>query len=612
MNRRDFLLISAALTASTYAKFVNGTPSKNAAAVVIGVDKPNNLPPLKGAISGAQSVASWLSANGFEVKLFVDKSGPVTISDIYKAVEELVKRGTLDQMVVYFAGHGFIGSYAEFWMLSGAPENPNEAISLRESIELARISGIPNIVFISDACRSRPDSLQAQFVRGSLIFPTRPIVGTRTVVDVFLATGIGDPSMEVSLDQSTQNFGGIYTTVFLSAYEHPDDEMVVTLDGLRVIPNNRLKPYLEREVTRRAEALSLRRQVPDSQILSDDKTYISSVSSAKTAPVKSVSSTPTFKDVAAAELKDVGVRGVGDSFRFRGDEFMMMGQNSSYLKSRDVILQAFQNNARLQRHGLQDLDTGFTVTGTRIELADSNPQIHAQIVSNGDNNDGIGIIRVDMRNDRAGSIILRFADGSGTVIAALKGYIGNIIVDHVGIANVRYVPSRSAGWIWGEYNSDPERIDRLHAAVATAARFGVFRVDLSKAEQLADTIRVGKMIDPTLGIYAAYAYADAGLERQVESVGRYLHGDLGADIFDVAMLSRKLSGHSPKDDKGGEGTVPFCPMLSQGWGYLRVRNVRVTPEIDKAQDHLRPSLWTTFDSKGVELLVEALHNGKLL
>jgi hypothetical protein len=52
-------------------------------------------------------------------------------------------------------------------------------------------------------------------------------------------------------------------------------------------------------------------------------------------------------------------------------------------------------------------------------------------------------------------------------------------------------------------------------------------------------------------------------------------------------------------------------MLSQGWGFLRVRNVRVLPEVDSAQDHLRPALWTTFDSDGIGMLIAAIRSGKL-
>jgi hypothetical protein len=239
----------------------------------------------------------------------------------------------------------------------------------------------------------------------------------------------------------------------------------------------------------------------------------------------------------------------------------------------------------------------------------SKPRIRIESLPQGDKQNEAALLKVDMGAVRAASVAIRFADGSGTVIAALKGYVGNITVDRAGVANVSYIPSHRELGLWQEYDRQRQRIDRLHATVATSARYGVFRVDASQAARLADTIRVLKGIDPTLGLYAAYAYADADLESQVRSVRQYLRGDLGAALFDVAMLSGHRQLLTPRS--GGDGTVPFCPMLSQGWGFLRVRNVRVLPEVDSAQDHLRPALWTTFDSDGMGMLIAAIRDGKL-
>jgi len=119
-----------------------------------------------------------------------------------------------------------------------------------------------------------------------------------------------------------------------------------------------------------------------------------------------------------------------------------------------------------------------------------------------------------------------------------------------------------------------------------------------------------KGIDPTLGIYAAYAYADAGLTDKVASVRSYMRGDLGTDLFDVAMLSGALSGRVPTG-RGPEGVMPCCPMLSQGWGLLRVKDVRLPEPLVAARDHLRVSLWMTLDRAGMQIVERALHAGGL-
>ena len=114
-----------------------------------------------------------------------------------------------------------------------------------------------------------------------------------------------------------------------------------------------------------------------------------------------------------------------------------------------------------------------------------------------------------------------------------------------------------------------------------------------------------KGIDPTLGIYAAYAYSDAGLPNQVSSVRNIMGGDLGVDIFDVAMLADALNGKPAR-----AATVsPACPMLAQGWNYLRIKEIRLTEAFEFARDHLKPSLWTTFNETGMQRIMGANAGG---
>ena len=46
-----------------------------------------------------------------------------------------------------------------------------------------------------------------------------------------------------------------------------------------------------------------------------------------------------------------------------------------------------------------------------------------------------------------------------------------------------------------------------------------------------------KSFDPTLGLYAAYAYAQSGNYPEVLSVFRYMRRDPAPVLFDVAMLA---------------------------------------------------------------------------
>jgi len=111
MKRRDFIVTGILTAGALAAQRIRGTPTpgpRNRGAVVIGVNKVGQLPKLRAAVAGAHSVADWLKRESFEVKLFVDDDAPVEVEQLKRAIKDFVDRGTLDQLVVYFAGHGCI------------------------------------------------------------------------------------------------------------------------------------------------------------------------------------------------------------------------------------------------------------------------------------------------------------------------------------------------------------------------------------------------------------------------------------------------------------------------------------------------------------------------
>lgn len=600
MRRRDFLATSIAFTELLAARLSLAKPLVRAA-VVIGVDKSGSLPVLSAAASGASAFADWLEGEGFTVKRFVKP--PVTVKPISEAIADLVGRGNLDQLVVYFSGHGFLIHGSEMWMLSGAPEDANEAVSLKESIDLARSTTIPHVVFISDACRSVPDSLQVQRVRGNLIFPNRPSTSRRDVaIDRFLAAHAGDPAFELPVAEAVGKFEALYTSCFLDAFERPQSAMVQKLDGVDVVSNWALKTYLVDEVPKRASAKSIQlRQVPDSVVESGEKTYIGRVKPRGSTSSPPPATTPppppvkqaTVSELAATELARAGLEPLGPSTRtLPAADAARVSAATGFGPARQSIIDA-QSPASFESQ------TGFAVNGTEVTAARSSSGMDAFVLPARDG--GPTLIRINPQTETFASVALRFTDGSGTVVAAFKGYIGTLVVDDGRVVSVNYTPSQN-NW---RSSSDFERLKDLRATVATAARFGAFRIEgdadkrATNAVRLADKIRILKAIDPTLGLYAAYAYAEAGMTEQVRSVLQFMQGDLGTNVFDVAMLAGVLSA---REANQSSRVVPFCPMLSQGWGWLRVRGVSLRPELEKARDHLRPALWTTFDKTGMEII----------
>lgn len=605
MRRRQFLLTGALAGLAPMRSAWSQPRTKQRAAVVIGVDKAGDLPKLRAAASGARQVETLLKAEGYDVKALVDDNAPVTVDGIFAAIDAFTRKGTVDQLVVYFAGHGFAAEYVEYWLLSEATRNPNQSVSLRESVQLARLySGIPNVIFISDACRSTPRSLGLTAIRGGVIFPTVGSVQPSDV-DQFMATLVGDPSFEAAIADSTRNYAGIYTTTLLSAFAEAPADIVSPVGGVVVVPNKRLKRFLEREVPLRAQQVNIQlNQRPDAQVTSEDDVYIAKV--AKTLKTSTSGTATSLRHVAAASLNDVGLRGLMQEAPRKDFELAEyqratrdLDTKTGFSKAQSEItspMREFEQFARASSGG-----AGFYVSGQPVKAAfvlvggTLRPFKRA----------GERAITTEVPRGKAASALIQFSDGSAALVAALGGFAGSIAVARNGVINVSYVPSH------GGYDAD--RLNRLHASVATAARFGVFRIERGEGGErnagarLADTVRMMKDVDPTLGLYAAYAYADAGIQSEVASVRGFMRGNLGFDLFDTAMLSGALT----KKEATLGTCAPFCPMLAQGWALLRVNNVALPKEIQACRDYLRPSLWTTLEPKGTDLLLDALQSGRL-
>jgi hypothetical protein len=590
MDRRAFVAAGVAL-AARLRHHRSSQPNAVRGAVVIGVDQASGLPKLGAAAKGARDVAEWLRREQFDVTLFDDSQGPVTAAVIFAAVNAFVQRGTLEQLVVYFAGHGFMsGSLSEFWLLSGAPDNPNEAVSLTESAKLAEVTGIPNVVFISDACRSLPGSLGAQRITGSVVFPN-PNVAPRTVADVdqFLATRIGAAAYEGKpVSETAAAYKGVFTTCFLEAFQRPDPDMVYDLNGKKVVPNRRLRQYLTREVPKLAARLSIDiAQHPDSKVYSDEPTYISQV--AQQVAAGPAEREPNVADVALTALW--GERGPV-SERFSNAQLQAVAAQTGFTSAKTAVGKDWTRHDSFQGR------TGFVVVGAEVRRAAASRA--GRMIQPPSSAANEGRVVVDVPDRRACSVAIQFSDGSGTILAALDGYIGHVLIDRGVVANVSYLPSREGAY-WSAFRSQQQRLAELHGLVSAAARYGVLRFDGSRRERqrqagdLANRIRMLKALDPTLGIYAASAYADAGLSSEVRSVRGIMRDTHGVDLLDVAMLTRDGSLRNIASE-----AVPCCPMLSQNWALLRAQGVQLPAPIAELKSNLAVSLWLTLDSQAIE------------
>lgn len=590
------------------------------AAVVIGVDKTGGLTPLKSAAAGADRVAKFLKKEGFDVKLLTDANKPVSASDIFKAVDRFVKPPVRYRMlVVYFSGHGYLHNRSDLWLLSGAPVNPAEAINLRGATELARYCGIPNVVFISDACRSLAVELGAARLTAQDGFPNYAEITSVSKVDVFRATGPARAAYEGKIGEEVQS---LLTAALLSAYVDGPPEIVKTVDeageAFPVVPNRALEDYLQDKVDELLAAIDFNLAQPiETDVPSDDDVYIARFRGKRPAAgLEGVpkGTTATTQGRAPASRGRAATRPVRRLAADLVRETLDGARPGKGVLDDPSVKQATraQLGAEIAANVPSDAvthfetETGLSVTGAAVKqiLVCRPGQAHVDLVEAGDGKGQVAIARIATAAPGS-SMLVVLADGRSFPLAALHGYIAHCTVGDAGLANVGYVPS-TTNWRWGEYQFHRERLDRLRAKVAVAANHGSFSLsDRREAQRFADEIRVSKALDPTLGLYAAYAYSQAGDDGAVRSVLDYMRGDLAADLFDVRMLAFRTP---PKTDLP---LLPPCPLLTQGWNLLGPRRIELRGPLAPACAHLTGSLWTTFTPVCTDTLLKAHEKGDL-
>ncbi|WP_145984403.1 SAV_2336 N-terminal domain-related protein [Bradyrhizobium nitroreducens] len=247
--------------------------SDRRAVIAIGVDKVARLPSLRAATSAARQFAQWSSESQgiHQVWLFTDGNRPVGISEIREAIKTCVLRGDLDQIIVYFSGHGTSIAQQDLWLLSDASQDLNEAIGVDQNVQLARSSGIPHVVFISDTSRAPLDMKALLSAMGSPIFPNlpaHPSTSVRSEIDRFFAAGVAQNAYEIDGES-------VFTSVLLSALSGSEPSVLTQHDGRQIISSRSLSRFLRQAVPKKLEqfAVSLH-QAPDSIIESGGDSWL--------------------------------------------------------------------------------------------------------------------------------------------------------------------------------------------------------------------------------------------------------------------------------------------------------------------------------------------------
>ena len=573
----------------------------NRAAVVIAVKKAGTLPELKAAIEGARRFEAWAKQERFDtVVTITDEHDPVTAGQIKAAIRALVQTDSVEQLFIYFAGHGVNFQYSEFWLLSDAQEDTNEAINVAGSVQLAKRGGIPHVIFISDACRTAPEGILSQSIRGSEIFPNQARGGPQRAIDVFYASLLGEPALEIQdKAASALRYDSLFTAELMAALQ--GERQAILSRGtdqakvfLRPQPLKRhLMSAVPKLVASRLGPGSDHTQTPDAEILSDEFAFLQVFDAADPRVQLPAGAAPA----PARTVRGGRKRGIQPPTAEPTSSLVQEVLNASPADGHSVIaavrrsgsksqIRSFESEVTPFESTLEEIACGFKVRGLTIRSASAAGPAGVELRQP-------GLAFVDLGTVPAASVLLELANGHAVLLPAVRDFVATLTVEDGVLVNVAYEPSDTARR--SDYLFQRDELATLRGLVASSVHRGVFRLERTDAPKLTERIRMLKRLDPTLALYAAYSYHRLGNPEMVREMESFLLADLGVTFFDLAMLADRETTTEPR-------SVPFVPMLAQGWSLLGAFDAE-TPVLRKLRPHvLSRSLWTVFAAPAVDTL----------
>ena len=555
------------------------------AAIVIGVDKAaSELQTLTAAASGARDVARWLGRNDYSCQLFTDANGTVQRHDILNAIHGLTETSKYERLLVYFAGHGILKAPGdEYWLLSNADIDDAQAINVTASSVLARTKGVPEIIFISDACRVLTNSLELAPVNGGSIFPRGKELGQGAEIDIYYGTHPGDPSYELA-DKDSRKAHGLFTRELLDAHKGAPSDALLSIDGRDYVRSRWLKAELPQRVDASAQRISLKySQKPSVQLETYDSYIAENEAGIPDSPgqrppllERFTKSRPNYRKASgpgARPATGTEVEGAGDPAM--SVDALLMRRVIDIMPDRpslDVALVPIAAPGEL-----------LSCRGGAIEEIAVPRQLSSQRA------DAPGHKRIfgfDLTSD-AVQIGVRFDDGSGMLLPILRDYDCEIVRDEEQTIAVAYTWRGTMG----------EDLTKLRSEVVAAATLGLLSRDREKIEDVASRIRQAKRYDPVLGIVSALAYASIGNFDGARSVRGYMRDDLGIDLFDSWLLGGAADGNP---------VFPSVPLLAQTWSFLEVFEQSVPEELRGISRV--PGFWTVFDRASMDTVMRFSEN----
>lgn len=213
----------------------------------------------------------------------------------------------------------------------------------------------------------------------------------------------------------------------------------------KVVTNRMLlkvMPAAMKEAIRAAKLQNVK-QTPDLNIPSDDEFFIASVKPSGPAPGRP-------EDIARIEESDW--------LSISPPTPAAIGAQSRAMKLRGARLTIADVTVR--DVAKFETSTGIAVRGARARAVRAMTGISVDSFPHDADTVPGAVVRVGnaFNVPQAATIAIQFEDGSGTLVAALRGFIAHVAVGDAGIFSVRYVPSSNSDFFQA-YEQDRQIID---------------------------------------------------------------------------------------------------------------------------------------------------------
>jgi hypothetical protein len=594
--------------------------------ISIGINNTEGLLPLAAAAKGAEEIAIWGNKQGYNVTLITDKTGKISQQQIFSAIHTIIQQQTCEQLLIYFSGHGLLKSPSqEIWLLSDAKINPNESINITASIDNARNSGIPYILFISDACRVLPTEIQFTG-NGAVIFPILNNANNDTAIDILYASRPGNPAYEFSSQENAKSYG-LFTNSLLEVINgmHPH---IMQNDQGEVLKSFYDVPLLQQDISYKSltkgkwqintitsEALiknlvadkageinimlqqhptiiiQYQQQKPSIAAFEDLTAKQSLLNNSKIPNPIADNTNEVFTQLQESILQENHVLNQDDITASLAYRHLSMANNQSTLLTNTQLI--YESKGRQSF----ETQTGFTIIGTNIQTL--------LIKGNFDIIDDEGNTHIRIHPGfELSTALLVLKNGAIIPLGILRGYIGTLVFANQQLLTVNYTPSENSD-IYPEYHQYATKTAYLRSLMASAASEGyadaaIFRYKAYLKDNGIPTNTEATSIqsafwDPTICLYLSYAYKQNGNFKDIQQLYHQLSGNKQTILFDIAMLANQLNND-------GTETAGFCPLLALGWAYKSQYQSYIDPLVLQAAAYMQPSFWTTFHNKGAHLI----------